>query len=58
MLEDSNFMLGSMYGDSGFRLPFNCHSGTLDSSRMEQALLSGGMMLGPDGSHGTQRSLR
>ena len=49
MLENVDFMLGSMYGDSGFKFPFNPQAGTLDRSRMEQSFLSGGMMLGPDG---------
>lgn len=49
MLEHSDFMLGSMYGDSGFKLPFNPEAGTLDASKMERAFLSGGMMVGPGG---------
>lgn len=49
MLEDANAMLGSMYGDVGFRFPFNTESGTFDASKMEQAFLGGGMMVGPGG---------
>ena len=49
MLEDSHAMLGSMYGDSGFRIPFNSQTGVFDSSRMEQAFLGGGAMVGPGG---------
>jgi hypothetical protein len=53
MLEHSHVMLGSMYGDSGFRFPFNTGTGTFDASKMEHAFLGGGMMIGP---HGERRN--
>jgi hypothetical protein len=40
-------MLGSMYGDSKFVLPFNTTTG--DASKMQRAFLGGGKMLSPDG---------
>lgn len=50
MLEQYDFMVGSMYGDLGFRIPFDPQTGTSDSSKMERAFLGGGMMMpGPDG---------
>jgi hypothetical protein len=49
MLEDSHAMLGAMYGDSGFRFPFDPETGTFDASRMEQAFLGDGAMVGLGG---------
>jgi hypothetical protein len=48
MLESADAMLGAMYGDSGFRFPFNPDTG-LDVSKMERAFLGGGSMVGPGG---------
>jgi hypothetical protein len=49
MLEYNHVMLGSMYGDSGFRIPVDVETGTADPSRIERAYLGGGMMVGPGG---------
>jgi hypothetical protein len=49
MLEHSHSMLGSMYGDSGFRFPFNSETGAFDASKMDPVFLGGGIMVGPDG---------
>jgi hypothetical protein len=48
MLEHADFMLGSMYGDSGWKIPFDPVKGLMDSSAMVRAFLGGGMMLTPD----------
>lgn len=49
MLEHNHIMLGSMYGDSGFRIPVDVETGTADPSSIERAYLGGGMMVGPSG---------
>jgi hypothetical protein len=49
MLESDHAMLGAMYGDSGFRFPFDAETGTFDSREMEQAFLGGGSMIDPTG---------
>jgi len=49
LLEECDVMLGSMYGDSGVRIPINVETGTADPSRIERAFLGGGEMVGPGG---------
>lgn len=49
MLEDSTVMLGSMYGDPGYRMPVDVETGTADPSRIDRTFLGGGMMVGPGG---------
>ncbi len=48
-LEHSHFMLGSMYGDSGFTLPFDPSSGAFDSGKIQHEFLGGGKMRDPRG---------
>jgi hypothetical protein len=49
MLEEFDIMLGSMYGNSGFRLPVNVATGSADPDRIERTFSGGGMMVGPGG---------
>lgn len=49
MLQEADFMLGSMYGDSGWTMPFDPVKGVLDSSSIVRAFLGGGMMLTHNG---------
>ena len=48
MLQDSNIMLGSMYGDSGFTFPVNTSTGVGDASKMKRAFLGRGKMIRPN----------
>ncbi len=45
MLHLPEIMLGSMYGDSGFEIPFNTSTGIGDTSQLQPAFLGRGKML-------------
>lgn len=47
MLESVDVMLGSMYGDSGFTIPINQHTGMGDSTKIKRAFLDRGKMIRP-----------
>jgi hypothetical protein len=56
-LSRPDFMLGAMYGDSGWTLPFNPDLGRFDSSRMERQFLRGrGKMVQTSGLSNTRMS--
>lgn len=46
-LHEPGSMLGAMYGDSGFTVPFDPETGIFDSSKMRPAFLGGGKMIRP-----------
>lgn len=48
MLEQPDFMLGAMYGDSGFTFPFNTTTGVGDANQLKQAFLGRGKMIRPN----------
>lgn len=47
-LHNPDFILGAMYGDSGFTFPVNTRTGVGDASQLKQAFLGGGKMIRPN----------
>ncbi len=47
-LQDSDIMLGAMYGDSGFTFPVNTKTGIGDASKLRRTFLGKGKMIRPN----------
>jgi len=47
MLEQSDIVLGAMYGDSGFTFPVNMNTGVGDATKLKSAFLNRGKMIRP-----------
>jgi len=49
-LETTHIIMGAMYGNAGFSIPFNQETGEAETSRMQRAFTSGGKMMIPKSS--------
>lgn len=57
LIENSDIMLGAMYGDSGFTFPVNRVTGVGDTSQLKQAFLGRGKMIRPNWSQAQNTTL-